>query len=294
MRHSKRGALITYLGIYFFAVSTAVRLITSLRGDPFVWPVSALLALSLLLMVLEPWLFRCSRWHTHIYLAVQTAVVIVLAILSPASDYFATLFFSLALQAMAALPVRVGFCWIVAFSATTSVLLINALGWAGGLPLIMIYTAAGFFFGSYTAFIRQAETARNETQRLLTELRAAHEQLRAYSAQAEELAVVQERNRLARNLHDSVSQTVFSMTLLAEAVRLLCDRDPARATSELDGLGTLDQSALSEMRSLIFELRPASTEPLAAGVGPTGVGPTGVGPTGVEPTGIGEEAYGPD
>ena len=157
-------------------------------------------------------------------------------------------------------------------------MLINAWGWAGGLPLIMIYTAAGFFFGSYTAFIRQAETARSENQRLLTELRAAHEQLRAYSAQAEELAVVQERNRLARNLHDSVSQTVFSMTLLAEAVRMLCDRDVSRATSELDGLAALAQSALSEMRSLIFELRPA---------------PAGEAPAGVEPTEAGEETYGP-
>jgi signal transduction histidine kinase len=157
------------------------------------------------------------------------------------------------------------------------------------LPLIMIYTAAGFFFGSYTAFIRQAETARSETQRLLTELRAAHEQLQAYSAQAEELAVVQERNRLARNLHDSVSQTVFSMTLLAEAVRMLCDRDTARATSELDGLGALAQSALSEMRSLIFELRPAPVSET-----PTGVEPTSVEPTSVGPTGPGEETHGLD
>jgi signal transduction histidine kinase len=279
VRHFNKGTLITYLGIYFFAVSTAVRLITSLRGDPFVWPVSALLALSLLLMALEPWLFRRSRWHTHLYLAVQTALVIVLAILPPASDYFATLFFSLALQAMAALPVRVGFRWLVAFSTATSVLLINAWGWAGGLPLIMIYTAASFFFGSYTAFIRQAETARNKNQRLLTELRSAHEQLQAYSTQAEELAVVQERNRLARNLHDSVSQTVFSITLLAEAVRMLCDRDASRATSELDGLGALAQSALSEMRTLIFELRPV---------------PVNKAPTGVEPTSVWEEPHGLD
>jgi signal transduction histidine kinase len=284
--HPKRGTLITYLGIYFFAVSTAVRLLSNLRGDPFVWPVSALLALSLLLMAVEPWLFRRARWHTHVYLAVQTALVIVLAILSPASDYFATLFFSLALQAMAVLPVRVGFRWIVAFSATTSVLLINAWGWAGGLPLIMIYTAAGFFFGSYTAFIRQAEAARSENQRLLTELRLAHEQLQAYSAQAEELAVVQERNRLARNLHDSVSQTVFSMTLLAEAVRILCERDASRASQQLDGLGELAQSALREMRSLIFELRPAPVSSVP-------VGKTGVETTGVGPTSVGEETHGP-
>jgi signal transduction histidine kinase len=273
VRQRNRGTLITYLGIYFFAASTVVRLISSLRGDPFLWPVSALLAVSLLLMALEPWLFRRSRTHTHAYLAVQTALVIVIALLPPASDYFGTLFFSLALQAMLALPVRVAFRWIVAFSTATGVLLVDAWGWAWALPLIMIYTAAGFFFGSYAAFIRQAETARGENQRLLAELRSAHGQLQAYSAQAEELAVVQERNRLARNLHDSVSQTIFSMTLLAEAVRILCDRDVSRASQQLDRLGELAQSALSEMRSLIFALRPA--------------------PRDIEPTYVGEETYGP-
>jgi signal transduction histidine kinase len=277
VRHPKRGTLITYLGIYFFAASTAVRLISSLRGDPFLWPVSALLAVSLTLMALEPWLFRRSRLHTHLYLAVQTALVLLLAMLPPASDYFGTLFFSLALQAVLALPVRVAFRWIVAFSAATGVLLIDALGWAGGLPLILIYTAAGFFFGSYAAFIRQAETARSENQRLLAELQIAHEQLQVYSEQAEDLAVVQERNRLARDLHDSVSQTIFSVTLLAEAVRLLCDRDLSRAASELEKLGELAQSALREMRTLIFELRPAP-----------------VGATGMEPADAGEETHGPD
>jgi signal transduction histidine kinase len=280
VRRAKRGTLITYLAIYIFAISSAVRLLTSLREDPFLWLVSALLAVYLLLMALEPWIFRRSRLHTQIYLAMQTALVIVLAILPPASDYFATLFFSLALQAMVALSVRVAFGWIVAFAAATSVLLIDAWGWAGGLPLIMIYTAAGFFFGSYAAFIRQAEAARSENQRLLAELRLAHEQLQTSSAQAEELAVVQERNRLARNLHDSVSQTIFSMTLLAEAVRIVCDRDALGASQQLDMLGELAQSALSEMRSLIFELRPAS------------VGSTPVDSTGIGSTGIGEKTHG--
>jgi signal transduction histidine kinase len=246
-----------------------------------------LLALSFLLMALEPWLFRRSCWHTHLYLSAQTALVVALAMLSPGSDYFATLFFSLALQAMAALPVRVGCCWIVAFSSATSVLLVHGFGWAGGLPLIMIYAAAGFFFGSYTAFIRQAEAARGENQRLLMELRTAHEQLQAYSTQAEELAVVQERNRLARNLHDSVSQTVFSITFLAEGVRMLCDRDARRAVSELEELGSLAQTALSEMRSLIFELRPAPV-----GAAPTGNRPRPVEPPSVRPTGDGEEPNG--
>jgi signal transduction histidine kinase len=121
------------------------------------------------------------------------------------------------------------------------------------------------FFGAFMAVLRQLETARTEaevareeSEELLAELQAAHQQLQAYTGQAEELAVIAERNRLARNLHDSVSQTVFSMTLTAEAARILFDRDASRATSELDKLQALAKSALAEMRSLVFELRPTA------------------------------------
>jgi signal transduction histidine kinase len=252
----RRRSLITYLGIYFFAISTAVRIVVKLRGDPSIWPVCSLVAAILVLMATEPWLFRRSRLYTHLYLAVQTGLVTVLAILPPPNDYFASFFFSLALQAMDALPVRTGFRWISAFVAITGVFMIDVLGWAVGSPLILIYAAAYVLFGSYAAYIRQAETARQENQRVLDELQDAHEQLYLYTAQAEELAVAQERQRLARNLHNSVSQMVFGMSMLAEATRIHLGRDPARAAPELDRLQELSKSALAEMRSLIFELRP--------------------------------------
>ena len=70
------------------------------------------------------------------------------------------------------------------------------------------------------------------------------------------LAIVEERNRLARELHDSVTQTIFSMTLASESARILLERDPSRVPARLDRLHELAQSALTEIRSLIFQLRP--------------------------------------
>jgi signal transduction histidine kinase len=72
-----------------------------------------------------------------------------------------------------------------------------------------------------------------------------------------ELSVVEERNRLARDLHDSVTQTLFSVVLTAEAASTLLERDGAAARAQLDRLQELSRDALREMRSLIFELRPA-------------------------------------
>ncbi len=76
------------------------------------------------------------------------------------------------------------------------------------------------------------------------------------SQRAQEAAVLEERSRLARDLHDSVSQQLFSMTLTAQAARAQLDKNPQRSASQLERLQETASAALSEMRALIFQLRP--------------------------------------
>ena len=78
--------------------------------------------------------------------------------------------------------------------------------------------------------------------------------------QAGELAAGEERAHLARELHDSVTQALFSMTLVSRSVEMLLDRDPAAARAQLGQLRDLQREALAEMRALIFELRPGNLE----------------------------------
>jgi PAS domain S-box-containing protein len=78
--------------------------------------------------------------------------------------------------------------------------------------------------------------------------------------QAADLASSQERAHLARELHDSVTQALFSMTLTTRTLELLMDRDATKAKAQLAVLRELQKDALAEMRSLIFELRPGSLE----------------------------------
>ncbi|HEX5014501.1 MAG TPA: GAF domain-containing protein [Candidatus Limnocylindrales bacterium] len=78
--------------------------------------------------------------------------------------------------------------------------------------------------------------------------------------QAGELASSQERSHLARELHDSVTQALFSMTLVTRTTELLVDRDADKAKEQLASLRELQREALAEMRALIFELRPGNLE----------------------------------
>jgi signal transduction histidine kinase len=88
---------------------------------------------------------------------------------------------------------------------------------------------------------------------------AAIENARLYE-QTREYAVVEERNRLARELHDSVTQSLFSVTLLSEAALNLLDRDASKARERLERANELAQGALAEMRALIFQLRPMTLQ----------------------------------
>jgi signal transduction histidine kinase len=78
--------------------------------------------------------------------------------------------------------------------------------------------------------------------------------------QARGLAALEERQKLARELHDSVSQALYGIGLGARTARTLLDRDPAKVAEPLDYVITLAEAGLTEMRALIFELRPDALE----------------------------------
>jgi len=76
--------------------------------------------------------------------------------------------------------------------------------------------------------------------------------------QVEESAASEERNRLARELHDAVTQTLFSASLIADVLPRLWERKPELGRERLEELRELTRGALAEMRTLLLELRPAS------------------------------------
>ncbi len=91
------------------------------------------------------------------------------------------------------------------------------------------------------------------------ELEAAHQRLRRYAATVEQLAVSRERNRLARELHDTLAHSLAALSVQLEALRTLLTHDPAAAEDALNGVTALARNGLEESRQAIQALR---TDPL--------------------------------
>lgn len=119
--------------------------------------------------------------------------------------------------------------------------------------LVGVLTLNGAEPGLYTP--HQAELVLG----IASQAAIAIENARLYE-QAQELAALEERQRLARELHDSVSQALFGIGLGARTARAQLERDVAQAAQSIDYVLSLTQSGMAEMRALIFELRPESLE----------------------------------
>lgn len=77
-------------------------------------------------------------------------------------------------------------------------------------------------------------------------------------AKSREVAALEERQQLARDLHDSVNQTLFTLNLIAESLPQMQEKNPEHMWEQVDELRRLSQSAMAEMRTLLLDLRPAS------------------------------------
>jgi signal transduction histidine kinase len=136
-----------------------------------------------------------------------------------------------------------------------------------GVPIVSKGTVIGAFYLTN----KEGADAFSDADQTLIERFAAHAAVVIDNARlherSRELSVTEERNRLARDLHDSVTQTLFSLSLTAEATAELVDRDPDSARSNARKVVALARDALHEMRDLVFELRPPALE--ADGLVPT-------------------------
>ncbi len=248
-----------YLVGYLLIATAALRALLFYRGRPSMLPALALFAVFTLLYTVEPYLSRRFHPARYVYFPSQVALLLALTNLQPFVDVTCQLYIALSVQVFHAFERRAAITWLLIFAALVTATEVRGRGLLDGLGLSLLIVGGAVFVLSYELLYAQTQADQTQGRTLLAELQAAHHELRAHAAQVEELAAVRERNRLARELHDSVGQTIFSVTLTSQSARLLLDRDPARVPEQLDRLEAMIGGALGRLRALIAQLHPPSS-----------------------------------
>ena len=227
-----------------------------------------LLVFYLLLLLVEPALIARNPAYLHVINALQAGIGLFLLMFIGRMDFFALLFIPPTSQSIMNFPRKTAYFWIGGICLAMVAVLLVHFPISDSIGFVIIYPSAILLFAGFCYLAMQAEDAQDRSEALLADLQVANQKLQAYAAQVKDLAIVAERNRLARELHDSVTQIIFSLTLSAQSARILLDRDPPRVAAQLDHLQVLAQNALAEMRALIQQLHPRSVaeEGLAAGL----------------------------
>ena len=243
------------LGLIVF-LAVALRTILFYQGQPNFVLVLLLLIAFALLYVFEPLLSNRLLGYNLIYFPVQTVLLTIFCYLPPFMDMKTILVVPLLIQVFRTFSGRILVFLTAFYILLVSAVILPDLGLLEGMAFILLGMAVSAFFISYDFLYSRTRADEVESERLLADLQAAHGKLLEYAAQAEELGSIRERNRLARELHDSVSQAIFSITLTSQSARLLLEREPARVPEVLERLQTMTTNTLSQLRSLIAELRP--------------------------------------
>ncbi len=192
----------------------------------------------------------------HVAMIVQAAVVLVLLAIDPDRDFITVLFVLQCYQAASAFSALPRTIWLVTLVCLIGGSLVLELGLVRGLALGLVPMAAGVVLAMLVAANRDLNERRAAAERLVADLRSAQRRLQAYAGQADELAALEQRARVAQELERSVSGTLAAAVAASAAARGALGR-PELARAQLERLQALTTQALAQMRRIITELRPA-------------------------------------
>ncbi len=142
---------------------------------------------------------------------------------------------------------------------------IDRWDWLVVYPNLLSLLPAFAFVAVFSLAVRVQQEQRDRAERLLrqleesnAELERAHKQLQAYAVEVEELTIVRERTRLAREIHDILGHHLSILNIQLETICKLQERDPARAASEIAEARRVAAQAMQEVRNAVAALRPTS------------------------------------
>ena len=206
-----------------------------------------------------------GRYTKAVYFIILTAFFLTIEFLIAGSSGIWLI--SMPLVAMAATdlpPWPRRLVYLAALAGMVVPLYLASGDWQVALFAGLTFSPAIVFVIVFVRLTQQAEVAQQGAERLAEQLADANERLAAYAVQAEELATTQERNRLAREIHDNLGHYLTVANVQIKAAQAVMDKDPARAQLALDRAGQLTQDGLAAVRRSVAALResPLGSAPL--------------------------------
>jgi signal transduction histidine kinase len=241
-----------YAGLYLLIVASAARVPSELSFSDAV-PIEVGIGLFACIAIARDRGWTALSRRPELYLNLQTAIATVLLAVEPGVDTLALLYVVLSLQAVLLLPQTRGYFWLLGLSLLTVAIFFAFYDPEDALPYIFTYCAAYTFTGVLATAVVESDAARATSEGLLVELREKEAALR-------ELAVSEERNRLAREIHDTLAQGFTGIVLQLEAAEGSIDDAPQEAAARLARAKSLARESLQEARRSVWNLLPQALE----------------------------------
>ncbi|MGH2522326.1 MAG: histidine kinase [Anaerolineales bacterium] len=211
------------------------------------------------------WVGRVGSRPTALgYLVVQIFLASMVLYLSRGEGFITLIYLPLVSHSLMLLPRRWALGAIVAMILSFAAVIASFGGLRVALQAGLTVSAGVVFVAAFTEILLREQQARAEVERLAAHLAEANRKLREYAAQVEELATTKERNRLAREIHDSLGHYLTVINVQLEAAQTVMGRDPSRARDALHKAQTLAQEGLADVRRSVAALRapPVKERPL--------------------------------
>lgn len=162
-----------------------------------------------------------------------------------------------------ALSPRIGawlglFYWLLVVAQTWFLENLSPLTDIDSLTIIFVFTLTLIFMQSIAHIIARDEQGRQQTRQLLDKLAASHRDLQSYAAQVADLAAAEERNRLAREIHDSIGHHLMAINIQLEKALAYRERNPQEADQAILDAKLSAQQALKDVRHSVSALRSTS------------------------------------
>lgn len=196
-----------------------------------------------------------------LYYLLQAALLTVLVFVSPARGFFGMIVLPVASQAVFDLRPRNAFLVCAYLLGVNIAVWGFDFGWGAAFEAVFNYAAGFAFTIAFTLITKRALDSRAREEKLRLEIESAHEQLKVYAAQAEDLATTRERNRVAREIHDGVGHYLTVVKTQLDAAAAILPGQPDKAREAIRKAAQLTGDALDDVRRSVGALRTDTARP---------------------------------